>query len=216
MVKNPAIVLGARAVVVGTDRQCDVVLPFSGVAGHHVCLWAIGSTVHVADLGSGATTVLQGVHVDGRLEAPSGALLEVGAAPPVRLVAASSSLPAPFRLDVGNHPTLWVRIEDIAANERHLLRQGRKTELAYLLAQRLIEDRRRALGSDEAGWISDAELTTELWGAGRAAENSLNVAIFRLRNHLTKRGLPRELVEKSDRASRLSPRLASVHAALLR
>ena len=134
----------------------------------------------------------------------------------MRLVAASSPLPTPFRLDIGDHPTLWVRIEDVAAERHHMLRGGRKTELAYLLAQRLIEDRRRALNADEAGWISDRELAAELWGAGRAAENSLNVAIFRLRTHLSKQHLPRQLVEKSDRATRLSPRLASVHAALLR
>lgn len=216
MVKNPAIVLGARAVVVGSDRQCDVVLPYEGVASHHVCLWAIGSVVHVADLASGVPTRLGGSPVVGRHQAATGAMLELGEAPALRLIAASSSLPAPFRLDLGNHPSLWVRIEDVAGGQRHLLRQGRKTELAYLLATRLIEDRRRALGVDEAGWIGDNELTSELWGPGRAAENSLNVAIFRLRNHLTKRGLPRDLVEKSDRATRLSPRLASVHAALLR
>ena len=93
MVKNPAIVLGARAVVVGSDRQCDVVLPYPGVASHHACLWAIGSTVYVAELGSEAPTLLSGTEVEGRTEAPSGSILELGEAPPMRLVAAASALP---------------------------------------------------------------------------------------------------------------------------
>ena len=211
---EPSLVLGTHPAIVGRDRQCDVALDDDSVADHHVCVWADASGVTVASLGSSRPIRLDGVLVERRATAPSGSWLELGGAQPFRVLASSPSR-APVRLCLRNAPDLWVRFDHTLSVPRLTLQLGRNADIAFVLASRLIWDGTEGL-DDEAGELDDDELSDRLWGKGRGALGSLNVAVHRLRGELEGRGFARDLIEKSQGRTRLRPDKVAVHAAFLR
>ncbi|HJN75894.1 MAG TPA: FHA domain-containing protein [Myxococcota bacterium] len=214
MIVEPSLVLGTHPAIVGRDRQCDVALDDESVAEHHVCAWAEGDQVIVASLGSGVPIELDGRAVVGRASALSGSWLLLGNAPPFRLVASALS-DAPVRLSLRNAPQLWVRFDHSRQTPRLTLQLGRTADIAFVLAARLAWDGTLRLGAD-AGWLDDQDLADQLWGKGRCAEGSLNVAVHRLRGELEEHGFARDLVQKAQGRTRLRPDRVGVHAALLR
>jgi len=158
MVHRSSVLLSARALVVGTAADCDVVVEHRDVAPHHACVWARGRRVYVASLG-GKDTRLDGCRVHSSQQASSGAVLELGDAPALRLVATEASPQGRrFMVTYGTTPYPWVKLEHTATGAVHSVRSAPAIGVAWLLAHQLERDTRRLLPPDDRGWIDNEEL----------------------------------------------------------
>lgn len=211
---EPCLVLGSHPAVLGRDRQCDVAFDDPSVADHHACVWSDDSSITVACLGAGVPIELDGRRVQKRAQARDGAWLQLGRARPFRVRTAPRS-EAPIRLCLRNAPELWVRFDHTLSRPRMTLQLGRTADVAFLLASRLAWDAAKGV-QEEGGWLDDGELSDNLWGRGRCARGSLNVAVHRLRGELEAHGFDRRIVQKAGGRTRLRPALVAVHAAYLR
>ncbi len=75
--------------------------------------------------------------------------------------------------------------------------------LLYLLARKAIEDRSGGMGDDDAGWCTDDEISTGIWGRNAPAANSLHVLVYRMRKQIKKAGFDPWFIEKKRRAIRV-------------
>lgn len=205
------LLLRARPLIVGADPGCDVVVDAAEVAPRQACAWAADGAILVSNLDDTGDLLLDGAPVGARSQGRAGALLRLGDGTQFELVAAAL-LGRPFLVRAFRQPGLGVVIEEADGARRLELAEGRTAELAFCLARRLAADEARGVS---AGWVDDADLASRLWGVRgqltSANENSLNVCVYRLRAQLEMAGLPRDLIQKSQRRTRFAPDRLGAH-----
>ena len=86
------------------------------------------------------------------------------------------------------------------------IRAENRAVLLYILARRAIDDRRRNVARPEAGWCTDDEVVTGVWGREGATmdPNGLHVLVHRVRRDIAEAGLDPAFLEKRQRALRIA------------
>lgn len=75
---------------------------------------------------------------------------------------------------------------------------GNRAVLLYLLGRRRAEDLQKGVPDSEAGWCSNEEVQSGIWGK-QGDDNKMHVLIYRLRGELKKAGFDPWFIEKRQR-----------------
>jgi len=96
-----------------------------------------------------------------------------------------------------------------AGDQRACVLAGNRGVLLVVLARKLVADRASEVTPGEAGWCSNEEVLTGVWGRGKTA-NHLNVLVHRLRAALEQHGFDPYFIEKRRGGIRLRCRHVEV------
>jgi pSer/pThr/pTyr-binding forkhead associated (FHA) protein len=105
------------------------------------------------------------------------------------------------------------KVEDLDSHRAYHCEVGNRAILLFLLSRKLREDRDRGATFNEAGWCSDDEVMSGVWGRHGDA-NKLHVLLHRLRADVKEAGLDPWFIEKKQRFVRI--RVAEVEIAPVR
>lgn len=112
----------------------------------------------------------------------------------------------PYRLLVAlNGPNgPGATVSDVRSQKQYRVETDNRAVLLYLLARRRLTDIQQGMSGEDAGWCSDEETTTGIWGKyGTPEPNNLHVLLHRLRKELEKAGFDPWFIEKRRRAVRV-------------
>ncbi len=86
------------------------------------------------------------------------------------------------------------------------IRAENRAVLLYVLARQAVEDRRRGLPADRAGWCDDDDVVTGIWGREGATMdvNGLHVLLHRVRREVEKAVFDPAFLEKRNRGLRVA------------
>ncbi len=95
-------------------------------------------------------------------------------------------------------------VRDPGTGTSHRIRSDNRAVLLYLLARKLLEDRRAGKAEPDAGWLSDREIVIGIWGRGgeESGRNRLHVLVHRMRKELLSAGIESAVIESRRNALR--------------
>jgi hypothetical protein len=106
----------------------------------------------------------------------------------------------PYRLlvDLDGATGPVATLTDLVKGSEIKIEAGNRAILLYLLGRRRAEDLQRGVPDTEAGWCSNDEVQSGIWGK-QGDDNKMHVLIYRLRGELKKAGFDPWFIEKRQR-----------------
>ena len=93
-------------------------------------------------------------------------------------------------------------LENLSSGQSYRVEAGNRAVLLYVLARKLATDENTGMARDDAGWVSDEDLQSGVWGRG-GDDNKMHVLIHRLRAEIRKAGFDPWFIEKRHRFIRV-------------
>ncbi len=104
------------------------------------------------------------------------------------------------RLDGATGPV--ATLENLSSGQSYRVEAGNRAVLLYVLARKLAQDEKTGMSRDDAGWVSDEDVQSGVWGRG-GDDNKMHVLIHRLRAEIRKAGFDPWFIEKRHRFIRV-------------